>query len=164
MSSWTRWPSEFTLSSDPNFSRDFPNLKPHSCKDGISASTPAYNCIAWAANSESKRWWEPDPYMQYFWPDGAPREYTVGAYIAAFRSQGFEVCDTGLLEGGIEKIVLYLDQDFPMHAARQLPDGNWTSKMGGKEDICHDSVECLNGPSYGAPSIYMKRNIKSHSS
>jgi hypothetical protein len=35
------------------------------------------------------------------------------------------------------------------HAARQLPSGKWTSKLGTWEDIEHDSVEAVGGGAYG---------------
>jgi len=163
MSKWQVWPSLFTLSATPDFSQCFPNLKPNYCCNGISPSTSSYNCIAWAA-SVTTEWWEPDPSLQYYWPESAPREYTVEAYTAAFRSRGFEICSDDRLEPDTEKIAFYILQGFPAHAARQLPNGNWTSKMGAFEDIEHLEVESLHGPCYGSVSFYMKRSTKTQSS
>ncbi len=43
-----------------------------------------------------------------------------------------------------EKIAIYVDTDgVPTHAARQLPDGSWTSKLGDWEDIQHQTLEAL---------------------
>jgi hypothetical protein len=81
------------------------------------------------------------------------------AYLAAFRSRGFEVCNDGSLEAGTEKIVIYELQGKPKHAARQLANGNWTSKMGDFEDVEHLELSCLGGPFYGEPSVYMARKI-----
>ncbi|MHB8654324.1 MAG: DUF7689 domain-containing protein [Terriglobia bacterium] len=154
---------EFTLSTSPDFFHCFPNLKPHCCIDGVSPSTPSYNCIAWAA-SVTTEWWEPDPGLQYYWPENVPREYTIDAYVAAFRTRGFEICGDDLLEPEIEKIAIYILQGFPAHAARQLTSGNWTSKMGAREDIEHIKLESVGGPLYGNASIHMKRNTKPRSS
>ena len=44
------------------------------------------------------------------------------------------------------------------HAARQLENGTWTSKMGRKEErIEHDAPENLLGPLYGQNVTFMKR-------
>ena len=155
---WTRWPSEFTLSVTANFSQHFPRLQPRYCTNGLSPADCSYNCIAWAT-SNSSDWWEPDPFYQYYWPEEAPRKYTMEAYLAAFRSRGFEVCNDGSLEVGTEKIVIYELQGKPKHAARQLANGNWTSKMGDFEDVEHLELSCLGGPFYGEPSVYMARKI-----
>lgn len=48
--------------------------------------------------------------------------------------------------------------------ARQLPDGSWTSKIGGYEDITHftlDALESYGSPhgEYGEPVLYMRRFV-----
>jgi hypothetical protein len=55
------------------------------------------------------------------------------------------------------RIVLYIKDGKPTHAARQLPTGKWTSKLGSDIDIEHDYPEVLNGQDYGIASIFMKR-------
>ncbi len=97
--------------------------------------------------------------FQYHWPDGVPREYTIDAYIAAFRTKGFEVCDGESLEPGVEKIAIYGQHGEPTHAARQLPGGSWTSKMGDYEDIQHTTLLSVSGPLYGNVRVFMKRRI-----
>ncbi len=154
------WPSEFTLARTTRFATDFPRLYPYHRKGEISPATEAYNCIAWAAGDTTK-WWEPDEFEQYFWPEGVAREYTLDTYVAAFRSVGFEVCQDGSLEKGTEKIVLYLQHGEPTHAARGMPNGHWTSKLGSYEDIEHIDLDCLHGPLYGKAEIYMKRSALS---
>jgi hypothetical protein len=136
---------------------DFPNLK-QSDFEITSPSEPSYNCLGWAAGEEE--WWEPDPDGNYYWPDAAPREYTVPAFLAAYESIGYKICDAPEPEDGFEKIVLYQsDEDYPPHVARQLTPGNWTSKLGVYEDIKHMSLECLNGELYGHPAYYLKRPV-----
>ena len=43
------------------------------------------------------------------------------------------------------------------HVALQLPTGRWTSKLGGLEDIEHDTLKALEGIDYGEPVRFMKR-------
>jgi hypothetical protein len=91
-----------------------------------------------------------------------PREETLAAFIAAYALQGYVQCADGALELGVEKIAIYglmSGSDIePTHAARQLPDGRWTSKLGNCEDIEHDTLEALNGPRYGAPVCFLRRH------
>lgn len=156
---WTKWPPEFKLSTEPGFPQKFPNLKPEACFNGVSPETDSYNCVAWGA-SDAKNWWEPDDEMQYYWPDNAPRNYTVDAYVAALRVRGFEVCQDASLEPGLEKVAIFTLQREFQHVARQLADGNWTSKMGPCEDIQHTELSAVAGPFYGNPSSYMARKVK----
>jgi len=151
------WPSTFTLSTDASFQRDFPRLRPHHCDlNSVSTATPNYNCIAWAA-SESDRWWEPDSQLNYYWPPNVVREYTLSAYIEAYRSLGYEICASEALEVDIEKVAIFADGDWPTHAARQLSDGKWTTKFGRAEDIDHIDLNCLTGGIYGRVHVFMQR-------
>ena len=61
------------------------------------------------------------------------------------------------LEQGIEKIAIYADGKVYEHAARQLANGKWTSKMGKGEVIEHDTPEDLVGPAYGQVVKFMQR-------
>jgi hypothetical protein len=45
------------------------------------------------------------------------------------------------------------------HAARQLPSGKWTSKLGKGEDIEHDSPYDVGGGVYGEVMQVMKRAV-----
>ena len=46
------------------------------------------------------------------------------------------------------------------HAARQVPNGKWASKMGDLADIEHDSPEVVEGVLYGTVQRYMFRKRK----
>ena len=50
------------------------------------------------------------------------------------------------------------DQGTPLHAARQLPNGRWTSKLGELEDIEH-VLHDLEGAAYGSVVLVMKRPV-----
>ncbi|MCK4793650.1 MAG: hypothetical protein KAV87_58515 [Desulfobacteraceae bacterium] len=69
---------------------------------------------------------------------------------------GYEPCNIGRRESGYEKIVLYALKDQPTHAARQLKNGRWTSKLGKNVDIEH-KVRDLEGPRYGKVVAYFRR-------
>jgi hypothetical protein len=124
---------------------------------GYVITSPAddrYNCIAWAAH-DNERWWWPDE--DSYWPDGAPREETIAAFVAVYGELGFVSCDDPLLEAGYEKVAIYAAPDgMPTHAARQLPSGLWTSKLGQLQDIQHQ-LEDLAGPVYGSCARFLKR-------
>lgn len=67
-----------------------------------------------------------------------------------------------MLEVGVERVALFAGSDgFPTHAARQLPNGRWTSKIGFLEDIEHDLYD-LEGSEYGAVVRIMRRSVPTH--
>ena len=123
-----------------------------------SPETPYYNCIAWAAGDDSAWWWPDEDYYCY-WPSGIPREESLDAFIEAYRTLGYEPCSGDDIEEGCEKIAIYVKNGKPKHAARQLPNGNWTSKLGQENDIEHTlvGVECF---TYGTVGQIMKRRKK----
>jgi hypothetical protein len=116
-----------------------------------SPKTHSYNCVAWAAGDVS-RWWGPGIY----WP-GPPGD-DLAALAGLFAALGYAPCVGDDLEASHEKIALYADdQGEWTHAARQLPDGWWTSKLGPDEDILHRKPEALVGDLYGQVQLIMKR-------
>jgi hypothetical protein len=82
--------------------------------------------------------------------------WILEAFIELFRSVNYECCDTSVPENSFEKIAIYMLDNIPTHAARQLPNGKWTSKLGSGIDE-HDTPDCLNGPIYGKSAIIIKR-------
>jgi hypothetical protein len=130
-----------------------------------SPATPEYNCIAWAAN-EDFRWWWPIPEDLYYWPENAPKEETLEAFVKAFETLGYVACENENLENGFEKVTIYVDKSGrPTHAAKQLIDGKWTSKLGPYIDIEHE-LNCLreyvlniDGTDYGTVAAVLKREL-----
>jgi hypothetical protein len=118
-----------------------------------------YNCIAWAAG-DTRRWWWPDPPPadeRYYWPPDVGNEETLESFMAVFATLGYVPCHGEAAESGWERIALYATGDgVPRHAARQLADGRWSSKLGRKEDIEH-GLHDLEGEEYGAVVQIMKR-------
>lgn len=139
--------------------RIFPKLVTAGYRE-TSPATPEYNCIAWAVMKEDECWW-PDAFGDYYWPPDVPRVETVEAFIEAYSLFGYTPCETADWELGSEKIALFVDsQGMPTHAARQLPSGKWTSKLGQLEDIEHDTLEGLTEGLYGKVGPILKRPIQ----
>ena len=115
----------------------------------------AYNCIAWAVGDTSRWWWPGDP-LRTFWPEGVSRVETVEAFLAAFATRGYAVCEGDAAEPRVEKMALFAVAGRPSHAARQLSDGSWTSKLGRMEDIIH-TLRDLEGTIYGSVVQLLKR-------
>jgi len=128
----------------------FEALFPHLANSGYQVTSPAtsnYNCLAWAAR-DNNRWWEPDPAGIYFWPSDVTREWTLANVCFSVPSIGFEICQAPEFESGFEKIAIYCNDGEPTHAARQVREGCWTSKLGVDEDIEHTLIG-LEGETYG---------------
>lgn len=134
--------------------KEFPNSK---VEPFIKTSdiAPHYNCIAWAFGDNSK-WYEPDPFGFYYWPNDVPRQYSIPAYIKLYESIGFTICESGDLELGFEKIAVFAKNNIPTHAAKQLNDGVWSSKLGKNIDVSHTIFAIENGV-YGQVSLFLKR-------
>jgi hypothetical protein len=141
----------------PEKRKCFPLLTPDNYRVS-SVETENYNCLAWAADDQS-RWWEPTP--DKYWPPNAPQRGDLQSFVRAYETLGYAVCGGANLETGFEKIALYADATGrPTHAARQLPGGNWTSKLGQWEDIEHDTVGDVEGDGpycYGRVHTFMQR-------
>jgi hypothetical protein len=85
--------------------------------------------------------------------------------LAGWRAQGgkhrsfhgYAPCETDEPEAAVEKVALYVGADGRvLHAARQLPDGAWTSKLGEAWDISHE-LRGLEGDNYGRVARILKR-------
>ena len=72
---------------------------------------------------------------------------------------GFEECGDGSLGPGYQKVALYKDHGTWQHAAIQMPNGAWRSKMGRGPVIEHRSPESLSDGPYGSPTVYMRRAV-----
>jgi hypothetical protein len=134
----------------------FPGLRDQAFQQ-TSPSDDNYNCIAWAAG-DTRSWWWPDETGEDTWPAGVERIATVAAFQEMFATLGYAVCDSEQLEAGFEKIAIFALAGSPKHAARQLPNGRWTSKLGHHEDIEH-ALHDLTGMIYGSVIVVMKRPV-----
>lgn len=107
-----------------------------------------------------REWWEPDPFGWYYWPPGIPRTYTLEAYIRAYETLDYTICEDAGYESSFEKIAIYVGSDGkPTHAAKQVSSGYWTSKLGDLEDIEHTALDGIVGEHYGSVTVILKRPI-----
>jgi hypothetical protein len=84
----------------------------------------------------------------------------LGALQQAFLALGYTDCEMdGSLEVGFLKVALYGSGGAYTHAARQLPSGKWTSKLGKGEDIEHDAPEDVTSGVYGDVMGFMKKPV-----
>ncbi len=137
-------------------SSDFPRLTPHNHRV-TSPETTDYNCVAWAAG-DAEHWWQPGEYWQPAdWPED---DCGLGALAQAFLALGYADCGMNQgLEPGYLKVALYGSGAAYTHAARQLPTGKWTSKLGKGEDIEHDTAEDVTGGVYGEVMGVMQKPV-----
>jgi len=135
---------------------EFPNLNAANHRDiDPTDYIPTYNCLAWSLGID-------DDVLSSFdghtWPGNAPRnDAFIMTVVIMYESRGFCLCTDGSLEGGYDKIALYVQGNKFTHVARQLENGKWTSKMGADVDIEHDAPDDLAGPCYGCVATFMKR-------
>ena len=92
------------------------------------------------------------------WPAGVRRDESIDAFVEAFAGLGYIPAADDSLEPGFEKIALYAVGSSPKHAARQLPNGRWTSKLGPLEDVEHQ-LDALVGAWYGTVVRILKRSL-----
>ena len=149
-----RWIRVFPgLGSDPHFKITSP-------------ATPDYNCIAWACNYND-RWMQPPSLTQppfdsvVYWPNGVAQGMDVDCLVEAFKSKGYELCSDALHEDGFLKVALYTERGTRTwsHAARELRNGFWTSKLGQGNDIQHGTPFTIEGDAYGVVSCILKRSF-----
>ena len=140
-------------------SRSFPDLNAGNHRI-TSDRSDSYNCIAWAAGDDTRWWWPDEELGISHWPEGITRSEDLDGFVSAFASLGYEACENADLEAGFEKIAIYVRDGLPTHAARQLPDGAWTSKLGQGFDIRH-SLEAIEGSGYGLAFLFLVRSVDS---
>jgi hypothetical protein len=129
-----------------------------------------YNCMTWAIAQDTVSnenvteddvfWMDMMMYFQHAHDlDPLNLDHSAKGYADCLEKHyRFTICNNGEFEEGTEKIALYENKDHEWsHIARQLENGNWTSKMGKLEDIEHYSLEVLNGKLYGEPKLFMGR-------
>lgn len=122
-----------------------------------SPSTDNYNCIAWAYEVSNKLMWP--GYPDYYWPSGIVGRDELQTLIQLYLDSGYEECENSQQEAGFKKVAIYVNEEGPTHAARQLASGRWTSKLGMLEDIEHDTPEALEGESYGKAAVFLRKSI-----
>jgi len=116
-----------------------------------------YNCIAYVLGINNRRWWPATP--RCYWPPGVLIIPIRSTFATVFGQFGYEPCSDGKLEAGCEKIALYELMGVVKHAARQMPDGSWRSKLGLEQLIEHE-LAGLEHASYGTVAAYFRRLVR----
>lgn len=148
-------------------SQSFPKLLHDGGFKVTSKATPDYNCIAWACNY-NERWIQPTyigkPELDcvVWWPPGVPEGLELECLIKVFESQGYSQCVSGEHENGFRKVALYYNEESMewTHAARELRNGCWTSKLGKYVDIQHGTPQTIENDSYGKVYCFMRKKIE----
>lgn len=129
-----------------------------------SLADDGYNCIAWAAGDD-QRWWWPIPENISYWPPNVPRDLEISTFIQAFEMIGYVTCSSEEYKDGYEKVAIFTKNGIPTHAAKQLTNGEWSSKLGQDIDISHNLSEVVSfaiaygNTDYGELSVILKRKI-----
>lgn len=136
--------------------KKFPRLGPGEYEE-TSPEDKRYNCFAFAAGDQ-ERWWRPRfGFHGYYWPPGAPDDLTLEAFVKAYETRGYQICEAGDIEEGFEKIALFVDGNgVPSHAARQLENGKWASKIDRSYDFSHP-LRAIETDEYGEVEVFMRR-------
>jgi hypothetical protein len=147
--------------------RDWPNTRYHPLVIK-SPKTIKYNCAAFAVGQEDY-WFEcadeslKQLYLgscEFHWPENILQNASLNAYIELYEQHGFEKLSSLNADfvGGVTKIALYGKGDDFMHASKQMPDGRWASKLGPLQDVEHDNLRVLEGPTYGMVKAIMQKS------
>ena len=131
----------------------FPNLAREDFEI-VEEPSSRYNCIAYAAG-RADDWWWPDGIN--YWPPWATLTDRIASLVEVFAGLGYEQCDDSRAQAGYQKVALYEVQGEMKHAAAQMPNSRWRSKMGQGPVIEHRSPESLSGGPYGEATVYMRK-------
>ena len=123
-----------------------------------SEQTPYYNCFSWAMKV-TNIWMDMYYFSNKFNIKYSELDHSANGYAEILKKYfNYEICPDGSFEKNMEKVVLYENKYGEWtHIARQLDNGNWTSKLGKLEDIEHYNINCLSDGDYGNPVIYMRK-------
>jgi hypothetical protein len=138
------------------YRENFPNATSETLIE-TSPATNDYNCIAWTLG-KTNAWYDSTP--GYTWPwSHRDRMFAsaITSIVELYRREGFLECQSLELEPGFEKVAIYSTEGRFKHAALQLVNGEWTSKMGPFEDVQHATAETLIGPELETIARVMKR-------
>jgi hypothetical protein len=150
----------YSADSHKEIEQDFPNIIGK--YEITSDKDSGHNCIAFAVG-DHQSFWDPAAAMRpirgYYWPPGCGDDDAIKNLVKVFQIHGYEVCQSSDLEADFEKVAIFGDAVAYSHAARQLPSGKWSSKLGEGHDIEHDTLDalCGTGNAYGKVIHLMKR-------
>jgi len=135
-----------------------------------------YNCIAWAGLRNDEFWWpEVVPYdyldgVKYNWPFKISHNDNLQFFVELFSNLGY-IEESNNIENeqpNYRKIALFIKAGSNIserfsskctHAARQMKNGFWASKLGRFQDIEHSNPYDLEGDTYGILAIILKKKL-----
>ena len=148
----------------------FPKLSHDNGFKVSSKATPVYNCIAWAYKLDNRWMWPNTGEYSFldgvhYWPSDEILDCDVSNFIEAFKLKGYECCDNSCFEPEYrnkQKIALYVKPGTTecTHAARELSNGCWTSKLGNDCDIQHGTPDTIENDGYGKVHCFMKNKFE----
>jgi hypothetical protein len=121
------------------------------------SESDSYNCISHTIHLKEDISWPID--TRHYWP--TKRELTKESFDLFYEHHGFEklsILDFTYNEN-YTKVVLYTNNNIPTHAAIQIDNTYWESKIGRLGIIRHDLFEIENDVYGEITQIYRKRNI-----
>src|SRR5437870_4600517 len=108
----------------PDREERYPNLRAHGytvTSEETLHKRVRYNCVAWAALGDTKKWWQAEPEPDYFWPKGILSDGSFQSYVELYKSLGYETCQSRSRELFYEKIALFAYPDGAFsHVSYQL--------------------------------------------
>lgn len=153
--------------SDEEIKQLFPLLYSDTKFRRSSPEDSRYNCISWAMQKKD-RWTAVPAGYRYldgvvWWPPGAQQGMDISCLVDAFEHEGYELCDDDGFDNEWLKVALYYKPETNewTHAARQLRNGVWASKLGQSNDIEHGTPYTLEGDVYGKVYCIMKTRFYS---
>jgi hypothetical protein len=119
-----------------------------------------YNCLSWVLGIKWAVYAEDPRVGGYEWFPGIDREWTFANIRKIFAKHGYIYeTDDRSYDPFWQKVAFYCDHSgVPIHFARQLESGFWTSKIGRLNDITHFTLECLEASdNYGPIKLILMR-------
>lgn len=130
-----------SLISDEYLRKSFNFIENYQILEGT--SSPHYNCISHTLNIKNKWSWPKSVDSDNYWPISNISE-TIDAFDEFYEYHGFTKTNMNKIYLGKNKIVLYSIGEIPKHAALQIKDDLYESKMGRGEIIRHDPFDIEN--------------------
>lgn len=141
----------------------FPSLLQDPAFRITSPDTRDYNCIAWALGYKNKWIWPMEKALReedMLWSNDIEISERTEVFLQFFLSHGYRLRDNDDNDdnvNGCDIIALYELDGKVTHAARQLKNGLWTSKLGPWHDIQHSTPHSLEGDIYGKVKYILKK-------
>jgi type VI secretion system secreted protein VgrG len=128
----------------------------------LAPASATYNCIGWSLGNSNS----------WVWPTLAGQPARLSDFDALYYFYGFRRVNKLSYKRlpDHDKVLLYAirkpDGSVRLtHAALQMPDGSWSSKLGSLPLIRHLHPGDVSGPSYGSPYImYIRKRATEHAS